>query len=263
MHVSYVELFAHCTKVFRAYGIPNGCAEDGADVVTWSEFIGLEGMKTLLEEMTELNPSGMERINIIHEEEGLFIFDGNKQSALILGKLMADYALGAVESKDTVGVFIQNTTRSRLLAQPAYYIASRGRGCVIHYKTETGITRWILAAPEVDYPIFAEGNRAEEIMQENVIARLGKYETSRLDRHAFLLICTTDTTLITSCIRKLRLEAQHPWLQLTESAQLKAAFEKAFYHGASVDKEVWSKLDNIGRKTLVEATEESRRRGAG
>ncbi len=263
MHVSYVELFNHCRKVFCAFDIPNGCAEDGADVVTWSEFIGLEGMKTLLEEMMDLNPSGMESINLLHEKDDLFIFDGKQQSALILGKLIADYALGTVKTNGTVSIYMQNTTRSYLLAQPAYYIATRGYGSIVRYKTEEGITRWILANPEIKYPVFAEGERAEKIMQESLSAGIGKYDIKSSNSHEFLLVCTTDVTLLNSCVRKLREEAQNNSVQMTESAQLRASFEKAYYNGARIDQKLWDALDIIGRKTLVKATEESRQRGAG
>lgn len=263
MRVSYVELFNLSKKVFSAYGIPNGCAEDGADVVTWSEFIGLGGMKTLLEEMTDMQPSGMDGIKLIEKDENFYLFDGNEQSALVLGKLMADYALGAAEVNQTVRIYTQNTTRSRLLAQPASYIASRGLGCIINYKTETGVLRWILATPEIEYPVFAEGEKAEEIMQEVLSSGIKNYRTRATNSDAFWLTCTTKTALITSSIRKLRQSAQSKNLFMTESAQLKASFEKAFYNGANVDEGLWATLTEIGNKTLVKATEESRRRGAG
>lgn len=263
MHVSYVELFNLSKKVFRAYGIPNGCAEDGADVVTWSEFIGLKGMETLLEEMTDMQPSGMDGIKLIEKEEDFYLFDGNRQSALVLGKLMADYALGVAEVDQTIRIYMQNTTRSRLLAQPASYIASRGLGCIINYKTETGILRWILASPEFEYPVFAEGERAEEIMQACLADHVKNYKMKATNSDAFWLTCTTKTALITSSVRKLRQDAQSKKLDMTESATLKARFEKSCYHGVKVDEMLWDKLDKIGKKTLVKATEASRIHGAG
>lgn len=263
MRVSYVELFNLSKKVFRAYGIPNGCAEDGADVVTWSQFIGLEGMQTLLEEMTDIQPSGMDGIKLIEQEENFYLFDGNEQSALVLGKLMADYALGIAEVDQTVRIYMQNTTRSRLLAQPAHYIASRGLGCIINYKTETGVLRWILASPEISYPVFAEGERAEEIMQECLAENVKNYKMKATNSDAFWLTCTTKTAFITSSVRKLRQEAQNNKLEMTESATLKARFEKSFFNGVKVDETLWRKLDEIGQKTLVKATKESREHGAG
>ncbi len=263
MRVSYVELFNLAKKVFRAYGIPNGCAEDGADVVTWSEFIGLAGMETLLEEMTDIQPSGMDGIKLIEQEENFYLFDGNEQSALVLGKLMADYALGVAEVDQTVRIYMQNTTRSRLLAQPAHYIASRGLGCIINYKTETGVLRWILASPEISYPVFAEGERAEEIMQEMLAENVKNYKLKATNSDAFWLTCTTKTALITSSVRKLRQDAKSKQLKMTESATLKAQFEKSFYNGVEVDEKLWKTLNDIGSKTLVRATKKSREHGAG
>src|SRR5690625_1388224 len=242
MRVSYVELFNLTKKVFSAYGIPHGCAEDGADVVTWSEFIGLDGMQTLLEEMRELQPSGMDGIKLIEKEENFYLFDGNEQSALVLGKLMADYALGAAEVDETLRIYTKNTTRSRLLAQPASYLASRGLGCIINYKTESGILRWILATPEIEFPVFAEGERAEEIMQEILSKEIKNYRLKPTNSDAFWLTCTTKTALITTSIRKLRKSAQSKNLTMTESATLKASFEKAFNNGANVDRELWHAL---------------------
>ena len=263
MRVSFVELFIHCKKVFRAFGIPYGCADDGAGVVAWSEFAGLNGMEVLKQEISDMPSSGMESIEMVSEENGLCRFDGNGQSAIILGKLMADYALAMAESRNTVRVYMGNTTRSRLLAYAGHYIASRGRGCLINYKTETGGPMWILATPEIAFPIFAEGPVAEEVMQRNLTEELGRYETAGLSTDDFWMVCTTDTEVITSCVRKLRRASQNDEIKLTESAHLKAVFEKAYFNGAEVDESTWRMLDGIGHQTLVEATEESRNRGAG
>ncbi|TMN21618.1 DUF3726 domain-containing protein [Lentibacillus cibarius] len=263
MRVSYVELFIHCKKVFRACGIPYGCADDGAGVVTWSEFVGLEGLHVLQQEIPNMHPPGMESVALLLEDDGLFRFDGYKQSAIILGKLMADYALAMAETRETVRVHMQNTTRSHLLAQPAHYVASRNKGCLINYKTKHGSPMWILSTPEIAYPVFAEGARAEEIMQHNLTAELGQYETANLSSDDFWLVCTTETNLITSCIRNLRQEARYGGFYLTESAKLKATFEKNYNNGLEIDDHIWEQLDQIGSQTLVEATEESRLRGAG
>ncbi|WP_080872407.1 DUF3726 domain-containing protein [Oceanobacillus timonensis] len=254
MRVSYVELFIHCKKVFRACGIPYGCADDGAEVVTWSEFIGLNGMQVLLDEIPNINPPGMESIHLLQEEKGLYRFDGRRQSAIILGKLMADFALGMSETKRTVRVYMQNTTRSRLLAQPAHYIASRGKGCLVNYKTREGKPMWILSTPEIAFPFFAEGDAAEQIMEQNLTADLGQYETASMTSDGFWLVCTSETTWITSCIRKLRQAAENRTMQLTESVHLKATFEKTYLQGAKIDMHHWNELDQIGRETLVKAS---------
>ncbi|GAA0447868.1 hypothetical protein GCM10008983_27470 [Lentibacillus halophilus] len=264
MRVSFVELFIHCKKVFRACGIPYGCADDGAEVVTWSEFIGLKGMHVLQQEIPNMYPPGMRSVDLLLEDDnGLFRFDGNKQSAIILGKLMADYALALAETRETVRVHMTNTTRSHLLAQPAHYIASRNRGCLINYKTKNGEPMWILSTPEIAYPVFAEGNSAEEMVQHSLTAELGQYETTNLKSDDFWLVCTTETNLITSCIRNLRHEAKKGAIHLTESAKLKATFDKNYNNGLEVDDQAWKELGDIGDQTLVEATEASRQRGAG
>lgn len=263
MRVSYVELLAHCKKVFRACGIPDGCADDGAEVVTWSEFIGLEGLRVLQQEISHMQPFGMESVEQLLEENGPYRFDGKGQSAIILGKLMADYTLGLSETRKTVRVHMQNTTPSHLLAQPVHYIASRDRGCLVNYKTRDGSLMWILATPEIAYPVFAEGDTVGQIMQHNLTAELGQYETENFSSDDFWLVCTTETELITRCVRNLRQEAENETIKLTESVQLKAIFEKAYFNGAKVDDTIWNELDQIGRKTLVEATEQSRLNGAG
>ncbi|GAB4074198.1 hypothetical protein GCM10028778_17010 [Barrientosiimonas marina] len=263
MRVSFVEMFNHCKKVFLACDIPYGCADDGAGVVTWSEFVGLPGMHVLQREIPNMHPPGMESVNLLQESEGLLHFDGGKQSAIILGKLMADYALSQAETRETVRVHMENTTRSHLLAQPANYIASRNRGCLINYKTRDGLPMWILSTPEIAYPVFAEGTKAEEMVQHSLTAELGQYETTSLMSDDFWLVCTTKTNLITSCIRNLRQEAKYGTFQLTESAKLKAIFERNFNNGLEVNDQLWQELDDIGRQTLVSATEESRQRGAG
>ncbi len=263
MRVSYVELFIHCKKVFRACGIPYGCADDGAEVVAWSEFIGLKGMKVLEKEIPKLHASGMKEVTLLSEKDGLFQFDGHHMSAIVLGKLMADFALGIAETRDTVRIHLQNTTRSRLLAQPAHYIALRGKGCLINYKSDAGNTMWILSTPEIGYPVFAEGERAEEIMQQYLTDKLKKYETINMKGEEFWLVCTTDTKFINACVRKLRQATENGAVRLTESLQLKARFEKAFNNGAKIDMDIWEKLDKTGQKTLVKNTEQSQLYGTG
>lgn len=256
MRISYVELFIHCKKVFRACGIPYGCADDGAGVVTWSEFIGLNGMQVLLKEIPNIKSQSMKNVHLLQEENGLYRFDGEAQSAIILGKLMADFALGMSETKNTVRVHMQHTTHSRLLAQPAHYIASRDKGCLVNYKTSQGVPIWILSTPEIAYPLFAEGDVAEQIMEQNLTAELGQYETANMTSDEFWLVCTSETKLITSCVRKLRQAAGNGAIKLTESVHLKATFEKAYLYGAEIDMKCWNELDQIGRETLVEAMEE-------
>ncbi|WP_017549864.1 DUF3726 domain-containing protein [Salinicoccus carnicancri] len=263
MHVSFVELFLHCKKVFRAHGISYGCADDGAEVVAWSEFAGLHGLQVLKKEISDMPDSGMRSIMLVSKEEGLYRFNGNGQSAIILGKLMADYALGLSETQNTVRVHMSNTTRSRLLAYAGHYIASRDKGCVINYRMQDGTPMWILSTPEVSFPIFAEGEIAESIMQKNLTEELGRHETNDLSTDEFWMVCTDETELITGCVRKLRWASKNGDVKLMESAQLKAIYEQAYFNGAEVDSATWDILDEVGRKTLVEATDESRVRGAG
>lgn len=263
MRVSDVELFIHCKKVFQACGITYGCADDGAWIVTWSEFVGLNGMQALKKEVPNMQHLGIKSVDFVREENDLFQFEGNGQSAIILGKLMADYALAMAETKETVRIYMQNTTRSHLLAQPAYYVASQGKGCLIHYKIANGSSMWILATPEIAYPIYAEGAAVEKILERNLTAELGQYETKDMEDDDFWLVCTTETQFISSCIRNLREEAKNGKIELTESVRLKAMFDYAYFNGALIDDTLWNDLDQVGRATLVEASEQSRLQGTG
>lgn len=263
MHVSYVELKEHCKKVFRAKGIPVGCDEDGADVVAWGEFIGLSALAALYEEVTEMQYTGMTGIKEVGRDKDKVIFDANNQSALVLGKLMADYALGEIQSKKHIKVHVTNTTRSRLLAYPAYYVSNNNQGCIIFYRINGGLERWIFAAPEIEFPVFAEGHEVEETILSVLQQKVHYIPDKEMADQEFLLICTEDTSIVTSCIRKLRNEVENKQIEMTEASRLRAEYQRSMFYGKEIDSQLWEKLKIIGQGTLVEATEESRQRGAG
>jgi len=264
MDVSYVELKEHCKKVFRSKGIPIGCDEDGAEVIAWCEFIGLDALETLLEEAKEMDDSlGMTGITEVNRNKDTITFDANHQSALVLGKLMADYAIGEIQSKQYIKLHITNTTRSRMLAYPAYYVAQNNEGCIIFYRTKEGLERWIFAAPEVVFPVFAEGYEVEEVILGIIKDKVNYSPLQNISDKEFLIICMKETSVITACIRKLRNEVQNKQIEMTEASRLRAVFQKSMYYGKKVDQNLWNQLYTIGQQSLIEATDSSRKRGAG
>ncbi|WP_298788958.1 DUF3726 domain-containing protein [uncultured Marinococcus sp.] len=263
MRVSYLELFAHCKKVFLACGIPYGYADDGAEAVAWSEIVGLKGLSILQKETDDILKHGLNSIEISKKSNNVLYCNISNGSAVVYGKAIADCALSLNYANQIVQVSVQNTVPSQALAKTANYVAFRNKGCLINYRSTRNTAIWMLATPENPFPFIAEGEEVENIMQQKFSKDLFPFDNNTLSCEEFSLYSAMEIELINSCVKELRRKKNCESVQLVESALLKAEFEKASHNGAEVDNAIWKHLDQIGRKILVKSSEQSRRRGAG
>lgn len=263
MRASFLELYVHCKKVFEACGVPYGCAEDGAEAVAWGEFSGLPGLQILTNELDRVTAHKMEDVQLTAEREDVSFFEGGGQSGLLVGKAAADYAYAQSEKHETAVVYVRNISTSHLLARQAFYIASNGRGCAIHFKTEEGSSVWIAATPENPYPVLAEGHELNSVFGSELAKKMddigGKVEMA----DQFLLICTKEIEIIDQLIAELKNKAKDEGAVLIDSAQIKSSLESSQQCGAKIDRALWEQLNQTGQKVLVESSELSRLRGAG
>ncbi|OKL36529.1 DUF3726 domain-containing protein [Domibacillus mangrovi] len=260
MRVSYLELYVHCKKVFEACGIPYGCAEDGAAAVAWGEFGGLLGLNVLTGELDRMKASKMENIRLLSEKEGITHFEGGGQSGLLVGKTVGDYACAQLAKTETAVVYVQNTSTSSLFAQQAFWIASKGKGCVIHYQTAEGAPAWIIATPDSPYPVLAEGLHIN--LENEFHAALDNLDRQK-SSNEFLLICTKKVEVVAHLLEKLKKEAKERNIPIIDSEYVKRTLENSHQYGAEVDRALWDEVHQTGRNILVESTELSRLRGAG
>ena len=262
MHVSYLETVVHCKKVFEAYGSSYGYAEDGAEAVAWGEFVGLPGLQTLASEVSMLNLRREVESQFLVEQDDFTVIDCGGQSGLLLGKALVDYAMSRLGLSEVQVVYVQNTSTSRLLAQQAFYVASKGKGCVIIYHTKEEIPVIILSSPQRRYPIVVEGRKVEDLFEaiSNEDLLIEKQLKSSND---FMIICLKNLESINGLIEKVLDEPSDTSVTIIESEKLEASWNHSWQYGAKADRLVWDELYKSGCKTLVESTEQSRIRGAG
>jgi len=262
MRVSFLELYVHCKKAFEACGIPYGCAEDGAEAAAWGEFSGLSGLQVLVGELDRISAHKMEDIQLLAEREKVAFFEGGGQSGLLAGKAAADYAYAQSEKQETAIAYVRNSSASRLLARQAFDIASNGKGCAIHFKTEEGTPVWIAAVPDNPYPVLAEGYELNSVFGDELVKKMETGENLEV-ADQFLLVCTKDINIIDQLIVELKSKVKEEGAALIDSAQIKNSLESSKQCGAKIDRMLWDTLNQTGQKVLVESSELSRLRGAG
>ncbi len=264
MRVSYLETLLHCKKVFEACGSSYGIAEDGAEMVAWGEFAGFSGLTILANEVATLQSSSRTEIQWLVENEDVTLLDAGGQSSLVVAKAIADYALSKLErSGKQVLVVVQNTSASKLLATQAAYVTSKGKGCVISYRTHEKRSVLLLATQRTQFPVVIEGRTVDDLLERmskelNQDVKLGNDHSN-----GFTFICTEDSSPIDRLIEEILDEPLNLSIDIYESKKMENQWKQSWQSGAEVDRELWDELYKTGSKILVESTEQSRLRGAG
>lgn len=247
MRVSYPELYVHCKKVLEGCGLPIGCAEEGAEIVAWGEFVGLYGIAQMAEELDVLQASDLSRIQISFEDERLASLDGGGQSSLLSGRIAVDIAFTKALETGLGIVHVKNSRGSDVLIQNAVQAGKRGMSCVIHWMEEDSQT-WAM--------VFSEKNQPY-VSKEMLSHRLERKQTD-----SFLVICSY-TVPLSHVVDLMTGNEKKETIKIIRPEQIQALWDEANKQGKEIDVEVWAKLDGVASRVLVEATELSRQRGAG
>ncbi len=137
MYVTYLELYDKCKKVFEAWGVPDGCREDCAELITWSECVGYSGLQNMLAKATDIQVNPLENIRVEDQSTNESYLYGNQLPDILLAKLGVDFLKSAIQDdQPLVQLHVFNSTPSILLAYESTRIAKGAMGGLVHWKEE-------------------------------------------------------------------------------------------------------------------------------
>lgn len=265
MYVSYLELYTHCKKVFLAHGIPDGCAEDGAEAVAWGEFCGLNAYEALAAEVKSKKIKGDIDIEVRTEQDAYFCLDAGGQSHIVIGRLIAEYACAKSKEQANSVVHVEHIVTSNALAGQAHYLAKKGKASLFRFNNIANIPTWILATPDEVYPLIVSGHAVDQMITEHISehmsARLNEtclHEPEENQLTIFILEDNFVAELIKTCHSQ-----DQQLVNMITADFMKRNLEQAHENGKFIKRDLWEQLNEIGAQTLVEASELSRLRGTG
>lgn len=250
MKVSHNELTGLCRRAFEGLGFPAGEHEDAADMVVWLEQHGLHGVDALRRGLDRLAGAGEARLAKRFEDPSIAVIDGGGSSVLVTGSLAVDLVYAKARRKGLAVVRIQDCHDRRLMLGHLARCARRGMNLLAFWRNS-------------EDPVVVE--QVVSIRAWEDFPALLLYRIDDRDEH---LARNRSVTLVASPHFAM-LQSLHPdpeettLLQALTPADFEQESRAVWERGMEVDEGVWSRLKQLAARTLVEATEESRRRGAG
>ncbi|GIO09739.1 hypothetical protein J31TS6_57670 [Brevibacillus reuszeri] len=246
MRVSYLELYAQCKKVLEGCGLPIGCAEEAAEIAAWGEFTGLYGIKQLAEELSALQASDLSKIRILSQDERLVSIDGQGQSSLLSGRIALDMAYAKAAEMGVGIVNVQNSRGSNALIQNVAQAGKRGVCCAIHWVEEDS-QFWAITLPDANQPY--------------VVKRKSGHPHKSKQTESFLVICADAVHFAYAA--QLESHEETEGSEVIRPEQIQDVWDESNRQGREIDPATWAELNIVASRVLVEATEQSRQRGAG
>ncbi|AGY91189.1 hypothetical protein SPICUR_00820 [Spiribacter curvatus] len=250
MHVSLNEFTPICRRALDGLGFPPGEFEDAADMVVWLEQHGLGGAALLGEILPRLSGERWPALTRRYDDGGCVVLEMDHGSLLHGGSLAADLAciralewgLGIVRLRGCrdcsfiLGYLPRCARRSHHIA--AFWCTGEPRRAV----QNVGV-----ALADEQLPVFhrfrADGGGEQEA-----------------DTDTLTIMATRDFAMLPAA------SADHPSIERLETVtaeEFNARSRRAWDQGVDIDPQIWGELKVLAQRKLVEATAESRARGAG
>lgn len=250
MKVSHNELSGLCRRAFEGLGFPAGDHEDAADMVVWLEQHGLDGIEALQDGLNHLSSNGMRALSRSYQDSSLVVIDACENSILTCGSLAADLVYARARRKGLAVVKVHNCYNRKLMLGYLARCARRGVSMMAFWRNSQA-------------PVAVEQVVSIRAYEEYPTLLLYQVEDrdERLTRnHSVTLIASPHFAM---------LQSLHPdpeeatLLQVLGPEDFERQSRRVWDEGLDVDEAVWKRLKELSSLTLVEETEESRRKGAG
>ena len=248
MNVSLNELQSVCRKAFLGMGFAAGHADDAAAMVTWLQSHGLQGLSVLTENMACVTAAtSRQRPQIVFEDDGLAVVDGQNLSVLASGNLAMELAYTKASKQGFAVVRMQQCRQRQLIIGYLSRLAGRGinlTACWRHSQSplleqvvnfRAGSTVPSITVTTVSEPVSVDATHDDL--------------TVFMAKHVELMPETT-------------VRGQQALQHCHDEAELMSARQAALQQGMTVSPEIWDQLKAYAALTLVEASEASRT-GAG
>ncbi|MDZ7786630.1 MAG: Ldh family oxidoreductase [Halofilum sp. (in: g-proteobacteria)] len=250
MKVSHNELTGLCRRAFEGLGFPSGEHEDAADMVVWLEQHGLHGVEALRRGMDRLADGAPAKLAKQFEDSSVAVIDGGGNSALLMGSLAVDLVYAKARRKGLAVVKIQDCHDRRLMLGYLARCARRGMNLLAFWRNS-------------EDPVVVEqvvSMRAWEEFPTLLLYQIDDRDDNLRRNRSVTLVASPHFSM---------LQSLHPdpeeatLLEALGPADFEGKSRKVWESGLEVDDDVWARLKGLAARTLVAASESSRRRGAG
>jgi len=240
MYVTYLELYDKCKKVFEAWGIPDGCREDCAELITWSECVGYSGLKKMLLVAEELQHYSLENIHVEDQTENESQFFANQLPDLLIAKLGVDFLKANILDQTFVQLHVTHSAPSILLSYEATRIAKGAMGGMIQWK-EDEKTYLAYATPGDVHPTILEGEGMEQEIPEHL-------KSSKGDRD-YIITAFQNTDELHQILEQIKGEKRFDQLISYETHNEK--WNESRSNGILIEPDLWKQISEEAKKVLL------------
>ena len=238
MKIAYTELNDILNKVFEGFGFPLGDYEDFAKVISWLEFHNWP----ILERVLQAAPSPHALLPILNPEDSHSAsINVQKNVPFMASSLAIDlaYVKSLQLEGTTADVWLLNPILPDLLIPNLLSIGKRNYDAQLIWHQGRKRIYWVLLEKGATYPNITvySGDPLPINLAVHIEVGTAVYPYSPP-------LEVTDSHLITP-------------------AELEDRFKNNIVHGLEIEADLWQQLRLLSKNVLVEATQESRNKGAG
>ena len=260
LRVSYNEIITYVRKALEGMGFSQGEYEDAADLVGWAALYGLDGLSALYAQLPLLPAM---RGAVPKPMDGSLCFDVTGQSTLIVGPLLVELAYAHAVQHGSAMLTALGCLHPHLLAGYLGQCAERGMAVTCQWwdQAEALASQDLTNHPWLGTLHFAAGEALPTLMLSTLaLSDLGLAALHGSQAHQPRSVRLTTGPLPNDHHLAL---PEGSNLAITTPADFAASALYQIDRGIPVETRRWQELIELGKAVLVEATEESRRRGAG
>ena len=242
MKVSKNELTASLKKAFESLGFQPGDYYDAADMVVWLETHGFDGFDRLLSVLNYLNTTSPSHADLIEEEAGKFVLDGNATSILLCGSEAVDLARSYAIQGSSARLEVINCYNRTFILQRLIKAAQRDLAFVAYWRQQDYCVK-VSVSPRAELPVYQTFILNEQLDPQMLRIFSGANVAQLEEEYAEYL-------QMGAMIGDYPMEI------------MKVCYTDSFDQGIEIDVTLWETLDDLVSRILVKSTEESRA-GAG
>ncbi|MFQ3327811.1 MAG: LDH2 family malate/lactate/ureidoglycolate dehydrogenase [Parasphingorhabdus sp.] len=242
MKVSKNELMASLKKAFEGLGFHPGDYYDAADMVVWLETHGLDGFDRLQAALAYLNTTGPTHAELIEEGTNYLFLDGNDSSILLCGSEAIDLLSAQIMEGSAARLQLNNCYNRTFILQRLVKAAQRNLAFIAYWRQDDCCIKVSIAAG-ADLPEHQTFSMAEDI-----------------DPQSLTVFAGTDLVVVEQQFSEQI--AIGELIETYSSAGMSICYQDSVEQGIEIDEVLWSTLEGLVERILVESTESSRA-GAG
>lgn len=257
MRASFNELNSLVKQVYQGAGLAPGLYEAAADNIVWTEAIGLEGLKLFEQQLASDRAFAECQLALSQTAENVFAVDlGDACLAyaahLVTGLLKAQ----AVEHDRCVG-WIKSSSPPTFLLRETHKLSQSGVHAMLVWRDHEGLI--MVSSCETSLGIrldkFSLASMSGAGAHTELLNTVGNNGTA-------LMLVATSSLALSELARENDVPIQESPSAQISAVELESQYQHNLQNGIELSAELWQHLTILAARSLVEASEQSRR-GAG